>query len=104
MEGGFRRRLVGMPKSRGRKPRPRSRRPGDRSRGSLERECWDLDPTRVAEQLEELSTPEDLHHFEQCLEAEAQGDARSALEHRLHSPYVVGSLHLEHLQELDRVG
>ena len=67
-------------------------------------ECWDLDPTRLAEQLEELTTAEDLLDFDRCLDAEARGDARSALKYRLRTPYVVGSLHVAHLQELVGLG
>ena len=89
-----------MPKSRSRKPRPSARRQGRASRREPGRECWELDPTRVAEQLEELTTPDDLRSFDRCLDAEAQGDARSALGHRLCSPYVVGSMHVEDLREL----
>jgi hypothetical protein len=94
-----------MPKSRRRRPRRPPRRSSRLpSQSESRRECWDLDPTRVAEQLEELTTPEDLLDFERCLEAEAQGDAAVALEHRLRSPFVVGSLHVAHLAELVGLG
>ena len=97
-----------MPQSRSRKTRNRSQRQRKLDRRKRRRrkgaQCWDLDPRRFTQQLEEILTEEDHEQLALCLDAEARGDAEAALEHFLATPHIVGSLHLHHLRELANWG